>query len=268
MSTGGNAFATNNSGGGVGIQTAGPDVGTGWENPGAGAPYSTVMPGSNGASQYTAPDWLQGGLYYANQPIQNYPITNYGRWNMTPTGGNTNGYGMGASPWPAPNTLFPPAPTGQQQPPMPAQNGQPGQPQSPTGDNFPGTQPGGSINAIDWQNRIHQGPNTPPGLVGTLNMLQAKANAGNQNAAQRMAGLLAMQNPGAFPQQFNNMSAGAQANLLSGAGGGAFQQALINSGMPRQDLMNLINTNDPLRYNGGAPAMAPQAPMRQFHPNR
>lgn len=99
---GGNAFATNNSGGGVGITTAQPSLTGGWQNPLAGAGYRTVTPGQ--PFSYNTPDWLQAGLYYANQPISNLPITNYGRWNWN--GGNTNGYGMVSSPWPSPQSLF------------------------------------------------------------------------------------------------------------------------------------------------------------------
>lgn len=93
-SQGANAFATNSSGGGVGILTADPAAST----------NQWTMATPSNYQNWQSPDWLQSGLSASTAPITNYPITNYGRWNFQ--NGATNGYGMGASPWPAPSTLF------------------------------------------------------------------------------------------------------------------------------------------------------------------
>src|SRR5437870_13150789 len=98
----GNAFATNNSGGGMGLRTSMPQVGPSGYTQGIGPSNSYMaQPGQYG--QYQTPDWINAGLYAANQPLTNYPITNYGRWNWN--GGATNGYGMGASGWPSPQSI-------------------------------------------------------------------------------------------------------------------------------------------------------------------
>lgn len=243
MSTGGNAFATNNSGGGVGLYTAQPSTTANWANPNAGPGFVNALPGQQ--TPYSTPDWITAGLSYANQPIQNYPITNYGRWNMTPQGGNTNGYGMGASPWPSPSSLFGNVPQNGQ---LPALSGQPigdptgtfgggSQPPTPTssGGNFYGSVPGNQP--------------LPPSAAGTMQMLQNKGSTGALGT--RLGGLEAMQNPGQFASQFGQMSPLQQSALLSGAGGGAYNQALLNSGMNRDALNSLINSQDPLRYNAG-----------------
>lgn len=88
---GGNPFATNNSGGGVPLQTALPNP-----NP---ANLSTMAPPGQ-YTPYVQPNWITSGLQAANQPLTNYPVTNYGRWNWGANGlQNTNGYGMNSSPW-------------------------------------------------------------------------------------------------------------------------------------------------------------------------
>ncbi len=141
---GSNPFATNNSGGGVGIQTAVPSSGT-----------SQMLPG-NQYTPYQQPNWITGGLQNSSMPIQNYPVQNYGRWNSY--GGQTNGYGMNQSNWPTASSITQPGGSqpwgqqwgGQQQPPgmgggMPPPSGgmpppgtpPPGMP-PPVGDNFPG----------------------------------------------------------------------------------------------------------------------------------
>ena len=89
-SAGSNPFATNNSGGGVGTLTAQPDMSS----------YQTLQPGQN--TPYTPPSWLTGDMANSMQPIQNYPVTNYGRWNWSNNPATTNGYGIATNNgWPA-----------------------------------------------------------------------------------------------------------------------------------------------------------------------
>ena len=90
---GSNPFATNNSGGGVGLRTADPAASIGTSQ--------KMQPG-----QYTpfqSPHWINAGLTNSSMPIQNYPVQNYGRWNWN--NGAYNGQGMSASGWPSPQSI-------------------------------------------------------------------------------------------------------------------------------------------------------------------
>ena len=91
---GGNPVATNNSGGGVPVQTSYPQGGS----------YQMSPPGSYSA--YNQPNWISSGLAAANAPLTNYPVGNYGRWNWQ--NGATNGAGMSASGWPSPSSITQP----------------------------------------------------------------------------------------------------------------------------------------------------------------
>lgn len=116
---GSNPFATNNSGGGVGLITA---------NPNFSNTTQSTQPGSY--TPYQTPEWIQGGMTNSMQPIQNYPVTNYGRWNSQ--GGATNGWGMSMpSPWPNPSSITQPGGSGPLPPATTAQPNAGGVPPNP-----------------------------------------------------------------------------------------------------------------------------------------
>src|SRR5262249_2141791 len=148
-----------------------------------------------------SPDWINAGLNYANQPLVNQPITAYGRWNWN--GGATNGMGMGASPWPSPQSITQPYGP----PPTQPQMGQ------PTGDNFPGITP--------------QQPPGGSGVAqnGAISKGQAMLNAGVRSPGgmglNGVVGQMTRQ-PGMVQQafqQFQGMNPQQQADFIHGNNG-------------------------------------------------
>jgi hypothetical protein len=94
--SGSNPFATNYSGGGVGLRTADPAASIGTSQ--------MMQPGQY--TSYQTPPWISSGLSQSIMPIQNYPVQNYGRWNWN--NGAYNGQGMSASGWPNPQSITSP----------------------------------------------------------------------------------------------------------------------------------------------------------------
>ena len=213
--------------------------------------YQMLQPGQY--TPYQQPNWLSQAMWASNQPLQNANVNQYGRWGMPPGAGATNGYGMGASGWPSPQSLFgnvPQPPTGQVMP----QGGPQTQPQGAgSGPGIQGAHPGVTSYAGGGGSVFANGQRyTPLAYKDALANQAAKAAAGNPQQVQqvgqqfggwnpsqqaaflqsnpRMAG--AIQNAGFLtPDQINNLRGQSPYQSMSGQ---ALNPAVASPWMPQQ----------------------------------